>query len=241
MRRASTLLARAAVRRRWGWGLPVAATAAARSAPTAPAPATTIRLAGTCPGPPPSDAAFHAAADDALAALTDSLEAYVDDAGLPEADVEYSVSRGRRSGGVGVVGGRRALPRRRACPTPSFPPLSVWRAHHSPGLRHGHLRAQQAGAEQAAVALEPGQAREREREGVGGRGRLRTPARLADPILTPPYPSCTVAPCVMTWLEGAGSTRATGTSWATACGPSSLRSSGRSPPFESGVGGGGEG
>ena len=48
---------------------------------------------------PAAEAAYHAAADDALHALLDGLEAWVDDTpGLDDADVEYSVSEGRVGG-----------------------------------------------------------------------------------------------------------------------------------------------
>jgi len=48
---------------------------------------------------PAGDAAYHTAADDALHALLDGLEAWVDDTpGLEDADVEYSVSLLGKSG-----------------------------------------------------------------------------------------------------------------------------------------------
>jgi hypothetical protein len=47
----------------------------------------------THPHDPAAEAAYHAAADDALHALLDGLEAWVDDTpGLADVDVEYSVS-----------------------------------------------------------------------------------------------------------------------------------------------------
>jgi frataxin-like iron-binding protein CyaY len=49
---------------------------------------------------PAAEAAYHAAADDALHALLDGLEAWVDDTpGLADVDVEYSVSVGGGDGG----------------------------------------------------------------------------------------------------------------------------------------------